>query len=76
MNQGEEHKQQGMDDEGTEEEDRFEDAKETGFINSNTSKTQGAAEDSQAGAAKSVGPQPPVGEGGHQVYATAGHGNG
>ena len=76
VNQGEEYKQQDMDDEGTEEEDRFEDAKETGSINSNTSKTQVAAEDSQTGSAKSAVPQPLAGEGGHRVHAAVGHGNG
>ena len=76
VNQGEEHKQQDMDDEGTEEEDRFEDAKETGSINSNTSKTQGAAEDSHSGAATNAVPHPPAGEGGHKVPVATGHGEG
>ena len=55
---------------------KFEDAKETGSITSNTSKTQRAAEDSQAGTAMSAFPQPPEGEGGHQVHAAVGHGDG
>ena len=57
-------------------EDEFKDAKETGSITSGTSKTQWAAEDSQAGTAMSAVPQPPEGEGGHQVHAAVGHGDG
>ena len=49
---------EGSEVEDTEEEENFEDAKETGSITSNTSKTQRAAEDSQAGIAMSVFPQP------------------
>ena len=52
--------------EETEEEDNFEDEKETGSITSDTSKTQRAAEDIQTGTAKKAVPRPPVGEGGHQ----------
>ena len=62
--------------EDTEEEDNVEDAKKTGSITSNTSKTQRAAEDSQTGAAKSAVPQPLAGEGGHRVHAAVGHGDG
>ena len=65
-----------MEEEGAEEEDKFEDAKETGSFTSNTSKTQRAAEDSQTGAAKSAVPQPLAGEGGHRVHAAVGHGDG
>ena len=54
----------------------FKDAKEMESITSNTSKTQWAAEDSQAGMAMSAFPQPPEGEGGHQVHAAVGHGDG
>ena len=62
--------------EETEEEDKFEDAKETGSITSNTSKTQRAAEDSQTETAKSAVPQLPEEEGGHQVHGAVGHGDG
>ena len=62
--------------EDTEEEENVVDAKETGSITINTSKTQRAAEDSQAGTAASAVPQPPAREGGHQVHAAVGHGDG
>ena len=44
-----------------EEEEEFKDAKETGSITSNTSKTQWAAVDSQAGTATSAVPHPQAG---------------
>ena len=69
-------KKEGSGTEETEEEERFEDAKENGSITSNASKTQLAAEDSQAGGVTSALPQPPEGEGGHQVHAAVGHGGG
>ena len=62
-------KEKGSAAEETEEEEKFEDAKENGSINSNTSKTQRAAEDSQAGTATSAVPRPQAGEGGHHVPA-------
>ena len=55
-------KNEGSGVEDTEKEDNFEDAKETGSITSNTSKTQRAAEDSQTGIAMSAFLQPPEGE--------------
>ena len=55
--------------------EEFKDAKETGSITSNTSKTQWAAEDSRVGTATSAVPHPQVGEGGHHVPAAVGHGD-
>ena len=69
-------KKEGSGTEETEEEENFEDTKENGSITSNSSKTQLAAEDSQAGRVTSALPQPPEGEGGHQLYAAVGHGDG
>ena len=62
--------------EGTEWEEEFKGAKETGSITSNTSKIQWAAVDSQTGTATSDVPHPQVGEGGHHVPAAVGHGDG
>ena len=62
--------------EGAEGGDEFKDAKETRSITSNTSKTQWATEDSQAGTAKSAVRHPQAGEGGHHVPAAVGHGDG
>ena len=62
--------------ETAEEEEEFKDAKEMGSITSNTSKTQWAAVDSQAGTATSAVPHPQAGEGGHHVPAAVGHGDG
>ena len=59
-----------------EEEEEYEDTKEIAFITSNTSKTQLAAVDSQAGTATSAVPRPQAGEGRHHVPATVGHGDG
>ena len=62
--------------ERAEKEDTFEDARETASITSLTSKTQHAALDSHKGKAASAFPQPPGGEGGQQVNAAAGRGDG
>ena len=71
-----EGEQEGFDAEEAEGKDEFKDAKETKSITSNTSKTQWAAEDSQAGTATSAVPRPQAGEGGHQVPAAVEHGDG
>ena len=58
------------------EEDEFLDAKEEASITSNTSKTQQAAGDSQHGTAKVAVPHPFEKEGGQEVTAAPGHGDG
>ena len=75
-NRGGEDEQQETEAEEAEEEDEFKDAKETEYITSNTSKTQCAADDSQARIATSAVPHPQAGEGGHHVPAAVGHGDG
>ena len=62
-NRGGEDEQQEIEADEAEGEYEFKDAKETGFITSNTSKTQWAAEDNQVGAATSAVPHPHAGEG-------------
>ena len=62
--------------EEAEKEEKIEDARETGSITSHISKTQHAAVDSQAGKAMNAFPQPPEGEGGQQIHAAVGHGDG
>ena len=69
-------KKEGAGVEETEEEEKIEDAKETGSITSYTSKTQHPAEESQEGTAMNAAPQPPEGEGGHKFHAAVGHGDG
>ena len=59
-----------------EKEETFEDARDTGSITSLTSKTQHATLDSQAGKATSAFPHPQEGEGGQEVQAACGHGDG
>ena len=58
------------------EEDEFLDAKDETSITSNTSKTQQAAGDSQHGTAKVAVPHPFEKEGGQEVTAAPGHGDG
>ena len=69
-------KKEGTGGEEAEKEEKFEDTRDTGSITSLTSKTQHAALDSRAGKATNAFPHPPGGEGGQQVDAAVGHGNG
>ena len=73
---GLEEKRGGLGGERAEKEDTFEDARDTASITSLTSKTQHAALDSHDGKVTSAFPHPPEGEGGQQVNAAAGHGDG
>ena len=58
------------------EEDEFVDAKDEASITSNTNKTQQAAGDSQHGTATVAVPHPFEKEGGQEVAAAPGHGDG
>ena len=69
-------KKEGTGGEEAEKEGKFEDARDTGSITSLTSKTQHAALDSQAGKSMKAFPHPLEGEGGQEVHAAFGHGDG